>query len=146
MPHRLHCTHHREHSLTRIKQMTLLITPPYWRCWRRKVSQETLWRIADRLYPLVHNAARVTGCLSVDSLLSAATTCGALTTILRSVNRRIGLTQYRIAPPGSRVRNYVRQEAEGTVQRLRQAQRRDAGLPFVDIIADIVGTQEPLFP
>jgi hypothetical protein len=39
---------------------------------------------------------------------------------------------------------YVRQEAEGTVQRLRQAQRRDTGLPFVDIIADTVG--EPGVP
>jgi hypothetical protein len=38
----------------------------------------------------------------------------------------------------------VRSEAEGTVQRLRQAQRRDTGLPFVDIIADTVGAEEPV--
>jgi hypothetical protein len=41
---------------------------------------------------------------------------------------------------------YVRHEAEGTVQRLRQAQRRDAGLPFVDIIADSVGAPEQTAP
>ena len=30
------------------------------------------------------------------------------------------------------------------MQRLRQAQRRDTGLPFVDIIADTVGAEEPV--
>ena len=31
---------------------------------------------------------------------------------------------------------YIRHEAEATVQRLRQAQRRDTGLPYVDIMAN----------
>ena len=82
----------------------------------------------------------------VGSVWTAATVC-YLMTILRSVSAsNPGPTRFRMSPPGSRVRRYVRQEAEGTVQRLRQAQRRDAGLPFVDIIADTVGTQEPLVP
>lgn len=38
---------------------------------------------------------------------------------------------------------YVRREAEGTVERLRQAQRRDLGVPFVATVIDQPGDTPP---